>query len=362
MSVHPIYASSIETIAPFRRSRDVPAAMPAQLAGSVPAWLRGEVLRTCPAVFETPGWRARHWFDGLCMLYAFRIGDTGIAFRSRMLDSEAARDAWQGKAMLSTFGTPTERPLWRRVVEPVPRMTDNDNVNIVRMGPDLIALTEGSRQLVIDDATLAPAGQARYEKDALDGALMTAHPQFDFARHKVVNVATAFGAHGTISVYEHAPDARRRDVIGAWRTNRVPYIHTFGLTPQHAIIAAHPFAAAPAKMLWSSKGYIDHFDWHPEEGTRLVVIDRATGAVCEHTTDPFFTFHTVNAFERGDENGARPAGLSGSRHRHWRPARRAHGGRAARPDAGAGAHRHAPRSGARHHRDPRRRRLRVPVD
>lgn len=54
-------------------------------------------------------------------------------------------------------------------------------------------------------------------------------------------------------------------------------------------------------MPWSSKGYIDHFDWHPEQGTHLVVIDRASGAVREHVTEPFFAFHTVNAFERGDE-------------------------------------------------------------
>jgi carotenoid cleavage dioxygenase-like enzyme len=53
-------------------------------------------------------------------------------------------------------------------------------------------------------------------------------------------------------------------------------------------------------MLWSSKGYIDHFDWHPEEGTRLVIIDRSSGEVREHVTDAFFVFHTVNAFDRGD--------------------------------------------------------------
>jgi beta,beta-carotene 9',10'-dioxygenase len=73
------------------------------------------------------------------------------------------------------------------------------------------------------------------------------------------------------------------------------------LTGRHAILVAHPFAAATARMRWSSKGYIDHFDWRPEEGTRLVLIDRASGAVREHVTDPFFTFHTVNAFERGAE-------------------------------------------------------------
>jgi beta,beta-carotene 9',10'-dioxygenase len=71
---------SIETLAPFRRSPASPAAVRAQVEGTIPGWLRGEVVRTCPAVFETPGWHAQHWFDGLAMLYAFRIGDAGIAF------------------------------------------------------------------------------------------------------------------------------------------------------------------------------------------------------------------------------------------------------------------------------------------
>jgi beta,beta-carotene 9',10'-dioxygenase len=202
---------SIETLAPFRRSPASPAAVRAQVEGTIPDWLRGEVVRTCPAVFETPGWHVQHWFDGLAMLYAFRIGDAGIAFRSRLHDCEAARAAWQGKASFGSFGTPAVRPLWQRLLQPVPRMTDNDNVNIVQMGPDLVALTEGSRQLVIDDATLAPAGPARYARDALGGALMTAHAHFDAARGKVVNVATSFGARdhlaarGTLSVYKHAP-------------------------------------------------------------------------------------------------------------------------------------------------------------
>lgn len=301
MSAQLAPAASIETRAPFRRSRDDGCPVAAQVHGVIPDWLRGEVVRTCPAVFDTAGWHAAHWFDGLGMLYAFRIDGAGIAMRARRLDSEAARDAWQGKARLGTFGTPTARPLWQRIVAPVPRMTDNNNVNIVRMGTELVAMTEGNRQAVIDETTLAPIGPVAYAHDTLDGAIMTAHPHLDVARGRVVNVATGFGAMGTISLFEHAPGARRRDVIGAWRTMRVPYIHTFGLTPRHAILVAHPLAVKTTRMLWSSKGYIDHFDWHPQEGTHLVVIDRASGAVREHVTDPFFTFHTVNAFERGNE-------------------------------------------------------------
>jgi carotenoid cleavage dioxygenase-like enzyme len=291
---------SIEALTPFRRSLEFHAGIPATIRGRVPEWLRGEVVRTCPAVFETTGWRAQHWFDGLGMMYAFRIGDSGVDFRSRLLDSATARDAWRGKSNHGSFGTSMARPFLQRIFEPVPRISDNTNVNVVKLGQELVAMTEGDTQLVIDDDTLAAVRPVSYTSDTLSGALMTAHPHFDFDRGKVVNVATAFGANGVISIYEHAPAARQREVVASWRTKRVPYVHAFGLTPQHAILVAHPFAVTPVKMLWSSKGYIDHFDWHPEEGTRLVVIDRSSGAAREHVTDAFFIFHTVNAFERAE--------------------------------------------------------------
>jgi carotenoid cleavage dioxygenase-like enzyme len=291
---------SIEGLAPFRRSPEIHTAVPATIRGKVPDWLRGEVVRTCPAVFETKGWRAQHWFDGLGMMYAFRIGDSGIDFRSRLLDSATARDAWRGKSNHGSFGTSMARPFLQRIFEPVPRISDNTNVNVVKLGEELVAMTEGDTQLVIDDGTLAAVRPVAYTSDDLGGTIMTAHPHFDFERGRVVNVATGFGASGVISIYEHAPAARQRAVVGSWRTKRVPYVHTFGLTPQHAILVAHPFAVTPVKLLWSSKGYIDHFDWQPEEGTRLVVIDRSNGAAREHVTDAFFIFHTVNAFERED--------------------------------------------------------------
>src|SRR5882757_2577572 len=238
-------ARSVETLSPFRRSPENQSAVPAKIEGTIPGWLRGKVVRTCPAVFETKGWRAQHWFDGLGMIYAFRIGDSAIDFRSRLLDSETARDAWRGKANLGSFGTPTVRPLLRRIFEPVPRISDNTNVNIVRLGQELVAMTEGDRQHVIDDETLASVRPVAYSKDALSGVIMTAHPHFDFERAKVVNVATGFGVSGMISIYEHAPAARRRDIVGSWRTNRVPYVHTFGLTPRHAILVAQPFTVTP---------------------------------------------------------------------------------------------------------------------
>lgn len=89
-SAAPPSSRSIESIPPFRRSPEVREGMDAILTGRLPDWLRGELVRTCPAVFEAAKWRARHWFDGLCMIYAFRVGAVSIRFQSRLLESEAA--------------------------------------------------------------------------------------------------------------------------------------------------------------------------------------------------------------------------------------------------------------------------------
>jgi beta,beta-carotene 9',10'-dioxygenase len=297
-----VHASrTIESVSPFRRSSEVRDAVDATVTGSVPEWLRGGLVRTCPAVFEGGRWQAGHWFDGLCMIYAFRMGGPSVTFQSRLLESDAAHEIAEGPALLGSFGTPTGRTLWQRIVQPVQGATDNTNVNVVKMGDDLVALTEGMRQMRIDAQSLRAKGVVSYAKDGLAGTIMGAHPHFDFGRQQVVGCAIRFGSAAVVSIYEHGGGERSRKVLGSLRTKRVPYIHSFGLTPKHAILVAHPLSAKPLDMLWSNRGYIDHFDWRPQDGTRLVVIDRATGAVAEYETDPLFVFHTVNAFERGGD-------------------------------------------------------------
>jgi beta,beta-carotene 9',10'-dioxygenase len=292
--------SSIESIPPFRRTAEVREAVATMVTGVPPEWLRGELVRTCPAVFAGPSWRARHWFDGLCQIYAFRIG-ASVTFQSRLLESEAAKEIAGGPTSMGSFATPTGRTLWQRLVQPVQRITDNTNVNVVRFGDDLVALTEGDRQMRIDERSLRSLGPVAYANDTVTGAVASAHPHYDFERERVVNVATKLKTSAVVSIYEHRGNERRRTVVGSWRADRAPYVHTFGLTPAHAILIAHPYSARPLDMLWSNRGFIDHFAWRPQDGTRLVVIDRNTGASTEYLTDPMFVFHTVNAFERGGD-------------------------------------------------------------
>lgn len=293
----------LETAAtPFASSvLDGPFDGVARVEGTFPDWLRGRLVRTAPAIFEQDGWRANHWFDALGMLYSFEIETSNrVSWMQRLLDSEVSRAAQRGRAPYAMFGTPIRRSMLRQLVEPIPVSTDNANVNIVPMGSDWVAMTETNRQLSIDPETLATRGHVVYEDGLPGGMWMTAHPHFDVDRNVAVNVGTIVGARSELVVYEHTPGVRRRTVVGRVPMRRLPYVHSFGLTRSSAVLIAHPFDVSPLSLLWSNR-FVEHYRWRPEQGTRLHVVDRATGASRTVEAEPMFVFHTVNTFEQGDD-------------------------------------------------------------
>ncbi len=293
--------TQLDQLRPFHASALDVAEREASLSGDLPDWLRGELTRGCPAVFTRGRWKARHWFYALCMLYAFRIGPSGVRYQSRLLDSQVAGAARDGRSPFGAFDSPIERSFWTRLVQPVPPLTDNANVNVVALGEQRVALTESPTQVVFDPRTLEVRGEVEYTDGLPAQAPMSAHPQYDFARREVVNTLLGFGAAPNVSFYRHAPDARRRELFARYQARRLPYVHSFGLSSNHVFLVAHPFDVNPLRLLWSNAGFIEAFAWRPEAGTRIAVYDRASGAEQIFETDPMFVFHTAHAFEEKGE-------------------------------------------------------------
>ena len=284
---------------PFRAPRATAGEVIGRVTGELPGWLRGRLVRTAPARFRVGDWEAAHWFDGLGMLYAFELGDDGVKLVHRDLDCETARALAAGRRDVAGFGTPMRRRFWERLLQPIPPMPDNTNVNIVPRGDGFVALTETPRQLRVDPATLAVTGEHRWG-DALGALSGTAHPVFDRARRVWVDVCTDLGFKPGLVVIEHDPEGRTRKVIGRWSAPRVPYVHSFGVTARSVVIVAHPLTLNPASLLFSDKGYADHLVW-ADAAMQLVVIDRATGAARTVSAPKGFIFHVADAFE--DEDG-----------------------------------------------------------
>lgn len=286
----PVFRSAVD-----RRDAEV------ALRGALPEWLRGDLVRTAPALFQQGSWRADHWFDGLGLIYSFRLGQSGVRFRQQALESVSKRRIDDGFDDHPHFGTSMHRGFFRRLFQPIPPPNDNTNVNCLAFGDRLVALTETNVQHEIDRDTLRSRGHVKYEDEHGDGLFMIAHPHADFSRGKVVNVASDLSARAALVVYEHPFSSMKREVIARLPRSEVPYVHSFGLTGEHVALIEHPWLVSPIRLLWSDKGFRDHFRWRPERGTVLTLLSRGGGETRRHTAPPMFVFHTINMFERGDE-------------------------------------------------------------
>jgi carotenoid cleavage dioxygenase-like enzyme len=270
--------------------------------GQLPDWLGGTLVRVTPALLDPGGVPVNHWFDGLAMLNGFEIGRGGVTYTSRFLDSKAYRAAHRpGGRAGAGFDTEPDpcRSLFGRVMSVFrDGLTDNCNVNVVRLGEQWVALTETPAALEFDPKTLATLGARKWAGPAEP---TTAHPHYDFARGEALSYATRVGPRPAYRVYAH-PDGGKRREVARVAQRRPSYMHSFAVTDRWIVLIEQPWRMDPRKLMTFSSSFAGAFDWQPERGTTFVVIDRASGKVSRRVeAEPFFTFHTVNAFEEDGE-------------------------------------------------------------
>jgi carotenoid cleavage dioxygenase-like enzyme len=259
-----------------------------ELEGELPAWLGGSLLRTGPARWDLGKQTVNHWFDGLAMLHRFTIAGGRVSYANRFLRSRAFDAAAAGRPGYREFATDPCRSAFQRVASLFdPGFTDNANVNVARIMGKWVALTETPMAVTFDPETLATLGVMKIP--ATTGGL--AHPHGDGGR------ALSMGVHmtGPRPQYRLIEDDR---ITARLPVRRPAYVHSFGLTERFAVLAEHPYTVNPLRIAVGKRPFIEHFEWHPEHGTRFVVFDRRTGEhVGDWHGDPFFVFHHVNAFE-----------------------------------------------------------------
>ncbi|MBV9212344.1 MAG: carotenoid oxygenase family protein [Actinobacteria bacterium] len=278
-----------------------PVGLPVE--GRIPAWLTGSVVRSGPASFEPGGRSLRHWFDGLALLDRFAVQEGRVTYASRMLESDAYRAASEkGEISYQEFATDPCRSLFKRFVSAFsPRPTDNANVNVAPDGHNWVAMTETPLQAEFDPRTLETVGVREYD-DGLKVHHASAHPHHDTGRRELLSYAIAYGPRSCYQLFRLPDGGRRRERYAQASVREPCYMHSFALTERYAVLTDQPFTVNPLGLLLSGRPFIENFRWHGDRATRFMVFDRAGGRhVGTDETEPFFTFHHVNAFERRGE-------------------------------------------------------------
>ena len=274
--------------------------------GELPAWLSGTLVRLSPARWDAGGRQMRHWFDGLAMLHRFGVRDGRVDYANRFLRTRQYRSITEeGRMAASEFGTDPCRTLFGRVMTMFrPQFTDNANVNVARLAGEAVAMTETPIPVVFDPDTLQTLGVSRWAEH-VPGALTIAHPHADPVTGELVSFATEIGRRCRVNVYRMDPAACTTAVLASVPDPKIPYMHSFAITDRHVILVTFPLVIDQLAMLRGALrrggGVVDHFRWEPERGSTFHVFDRATGERRASIDGPaFFSFHHVNAFERGE--------------------------------------------------------------
>jgi len=271
------------------------------VSGEVPAWLRGGLIRVTPAQMDFARRSVGHWFDGMAMLNRFGFDDGTVSYASRFLDTAARRAALEsGGASVAGFATDPCRSLFGRVQSVFsPDLTDNANVNLTRLGDEHLAMTETPIPVTFDPETLATLGHdtgaARW------GQISTAHPHHDPQRGELLNFAAQLGRRSEYRIYARTSTTQGR-TLATHAVREPAYMHSFAITPRFAVLLENPLVVNPLRLALSGKAFIHNYRWKPELGMRVHAFDRESGALHRTwTLDPFFVFHTINAFEDGDD-------------------------------------------------------------
>ena len=272
------------------------------VAGGLPAWLSGALVRVTPALLDVGGRRVAHWFDGLAMLNRFGFADGQVSYGSRFIESRAYEGAKEGELRHGGFATDPCRSIFKRVQQVFsPDITDNPNVNLARIGERYIAMTETPMPVEFDAETLETLGHLEYA-DKLKAHVTTAHPHHNRERDELVNYVARFSRVSEYVLYGLPAGGASRRVIARMPVKEPAYMHAFGMSGSYLILAEYPLRVNPLKLAFSGKPFIENYTWRGDEPVKFQVFERATGRHRgTYETDAFFCFHHVNAFERGSE-------------------------------------------------------------
>lgn len=261
--------------------------------GEIPSWIEGTFYRNGPAKFEAGGESVNHWFDGLAMLHAFALKNGKVSYTNQFLRSSNYTEMMEHNSInFAGFAQDPCRVHFQH------SQIHNANVNVAKIAEEYVALTEIPLPVRFDPGTLETLGVLDYE-DQLphEKCFESAHPHVE-ADGTIINYLIEFGRETIYHIYRISPGTKTRTTLAKIPVKNPGYMHSFSQTERYLIFVEYPFTVNPLDLIQKNKPYINNFEWEPEKGSRVLILDKISGELVETlSAEPFFSFHHINAFE-----------------------------------------------------------------
>ena len=312
-----------------------------EVKGNIPQYAAGVLYRTGPLGYKAKTddgkiWAAKHWFDGFSCVHRFQIdfpeqsGPAKVQYRSRRtvdeyleivrktgkLDSitfASKRDPCESffkKVMSVFYASHTRNALNVGVtlsinmpgggyVKDPEKPSINGHTNHIET---LHAKTDAYLLKKIDPETLEPQGIATQKKlhPDLKGPFSAAHAKSDPVTGDIFNFNLDIGYKSTYRVFRTSATTGKTDILATF-IGKPAYIHSLFLTANYVVLCVWN-----SHITWSgisvlyNKNIVDAIaPFDPNSKATWYVVDRThgNGLVATYESDPFFCFHSINAWE-----------------------------------------------------------------
>lgn len=260
--------------------------------GQIPNGLEGMFVRNGPNP-QFPPIGHYHWFDGDGMLHGVRLQGGKASYRNRYVRTDGyLREKAAGKALWKGMSNPIDLSLMAKG-ESI--FKNAANTALVWHNGKLLALWEGGPPHEIQVPDLETVGP--YNFDGMLRHSFTAHPKVDPATGEMMFFGYALGA--VALVYSVADRDGKIVLTEPIKLPRPVMMHDFAVTPNYSIFMDLP---AAYNMAGAMRGE-SLLRYNPDYGARFGIIPRhGKGSdIRWFETDPCYVFHTLNAYESGDE-------------------------------------------------------------
>ncbi|XP_042872324.1 beta,beta-carotene 15,15'-dioxygenase-like [Penaeus japonicus] len=257
-------------------------------------------------------------FDPLALLHLVSIQQGDATYTSKYLDSDTYKaNLAANRIVVGGFGTAPFpdpcRTLFDSITSwftPPPKIMDNCLVNVLQATDQMVVMTETDEVRVVDPETLDTLGEKQTISNFVAIRQATAHPHVD-SDGTVYNLASSGSRDGSTYNIISLPNGRieqakmEASILARWRFHP-GYMHSYAITEHYFILLETPFTFSVGALLagqYFGRSFEEAMVWYPNEKVHFRVIDRQTGL--EHpttfTSEAFFTFHHINAYETDDD-------------------------------------------------------------
>eukprot|EP00985_Skeletonema_marinoi_P021317 scaffold13002_cov179-Skeletonema_marinoi.AAC.2 len=305
--------------------------------GNIPSYVEGTLIRNGGGIWTAPNNNDEfsHIFDGFAKIHSYKIHNSQVECQSRFLqgawyktflekDKQAFPTAIGTGPVLDSTNKEPKLGMIRTLQALINSATifDNTPVNIWDYQPHMkesdssnkiktiAALTDAPPRTTIDFNTMDTISSSTINPLA-SGAkgyelMETAHPMYSQAKMAAVggegvdtyNVAVELGLQGpSVTVVRETSQGERSIVASIPSIDGTPYIHSYGMSANYAMIVLQPLRLDPSPDRLLELGFLRAMT-HVDQ-TRIIVVELASGDVVldKSIDEKVYFYHSISQAE-----------------------------------------------------------------